>query len=155
MSSWYFVNMITSQVIVIYLWYLVNIITIIICRCVPYKTHNSMSNVKVTESRRLYKCFDIWARHVAPGHLVYVTCLLIRINISIKFHEDTTRTCEVMAQTKYKLQNYDHWPLSVTLTFDIESWVLYLTHLHITVNISNKYHKDTTIVCEVMAWKKV
>ena len=23
------------------------------------------------ESRRLYKCFDILARHVAPGHLVY------------------------------------------------------------------------------------
>ena len=59
-----------------------------------------------------------------------------------------------MAQTRFKLQKYDHWPLSVTLTFDIESWVRYLTHLHITVNISNKYHEDTTIICEVMAWKK-
>ena len=54
----------------LYVVYLVNIITIIICRCVPYKTCNSLLKVMVTESRGLYKCFDIWALHVAPGHLV-------------------------------------------------------------------------------------
>ena len=64
--QWY----ITSQIIVIYSWYLVSIITIIICRCVPYKTRNFMSNVKVTGSKRLYKCFDILAWHVALGQLV-------------------------------------------------------------------------------------
>ena len=30
-----------------------------------------MSQCQGQESRRLYKCFDIWARHVAPGHLVF------------------------------------------------------------------------------------
>ena len=40
-------------------------------------------------------------------------------NISTKFHEDTTTTYEVMAQTRHKLHIFDLWPLSVTLTFDI------------------------------------
>ena len=74
---------------------------------------------------------------------------IIRVNISTKYHEDTTITCEVMAQTRYKLQNFDLWPLSVTLTFDIESWVLYATRLHIRVNISTKYHEDATITCKL------
>ena len=38
------------------------------CRGVAYKTYDYMSDVKVTESR-LNKCFDMWAPHVAPGHL--------------------------------------------------------------------------------------
>ena len=71
---------ITSQTIVIYSWFLVNIITLIVCRCVVYKTRNFMSNVKVTESKRLYKGFDIWARHVAPGHLV-LSYLLVELHI--------------------------------------------------------------------------
>ena len=40
--------------------------------------------------------------------------------------------------------------LSVTFTFDIESWVLYATRLHTIVNISTKYHEDTLKICEVM-----
>ena len=64
------------------------------------------------------------------------------------YYEDTTITCEVMAQTTYKLQSYDLWPLSVSLTFDIESLVLYLTHLNIRLNTSNKYHEDATVICE-------
>ena len=53
----------------------------------------------------------------------YETQLHIIVNIFTKCHEDITKTCEViMAYTRYKLQNFDLWPLSVTLTFDIESW---------------------------------
>ena len=43
----YLVWAITSQVIVVSSWYLVNLLTSI-CRCVAYKTHDSMSNVTVT-----------------------------------------------------------------------------------------------------------
>ena len=40
---------------------------------------------------------------------------------------------------------------SMTLTFDLELCLLYLTHLLIRVNIFTNYHEDTTISCEVMA----
>ena len=39
----------------------------------------------------------------------------IIVNISTKYHKDTLITCEVMARTRYKLQNFDLWPLSLTL----------------------------------------
>ena len=63
----YLVSSITSQIIATYSWYLVNII---ICRCVPEE--DSWLYVKVTESRRLIKCFYIWARYVATGHLFFI-----------------------------------------------------------------------------------
>ena len=85
------------------------------------------------------------------SQILYATWLHIRVNISTKYHEETTITCAVTAQTRYKLQNVDIWSLGMTLTFDIESLILYSTLLHIRVNISIKYHEDTTIVCEVMA----
>ena len=114
------------------------------------------NNLRIVPTSYKWSIFDLWPLSMTltfdiESWVLYATCLLIRMNISTKYHEDTTITCEVMAQTRYKLQNYDLWPLSVTLTFDIESLVLYLTHLNITMNISNKYHEDTTIICEVMA----
>ena len=69
----------------------------------------------------------------------------------IKYYEDTTITCEVTARTRYKLYNFDLWPLSVTLTFDIESCVLYAIRILMMLNISTKYHEDTSITCEVIA----
>ena len=56
-----------------------------------------------------------------------------------------------MARIRYKLQNVDLWLLSVTLTFDRESWILYVTRLHIIVNIPTKYHEYTFITCYVIA----
>ena len=53
--------------------------------------------------------------------------------------------CKDMAQTRYKLQNYDLLPPMVTLTFDIDSWILCATHLHIIVNIFKKYHEDNNM----------
>ena len=59
----------------------------IICRCAVYKTHNSMSR---SPSQKDYKCFDIWARHVVPGHLVckwdykYHMCNIILENPILK-----------------------------------------------------------------------
>ena len=89
--KFYLASAITSQVIVIYLSYLVNMFTII-CRCVAYKTRDSMSNVKVTESKRQYKCFDIWAQHVAPGHLfqraVSIKQILILVIKFQKLHKN-------------------------------------------------------------------
>ena len=70
--------------------------------------------------------------------VLYATQLQIVVNIFTKSHEDITIICKVMAQTRFKLQKFYLWPLSVTLTFDIESWMLYATHLHIKVNIFNK-----------------
>ena len=67
--------------------------------------------------------------------------------VSWKYNNDLW----VMAQTRYKLQNVHLWPLSVTLTFNIKPWVLYMTQLHIIVNICTKCHEDITIICEVMA----
>ena len=83
--------------------------------------------------------------------VLYATRLHIMVNISTKFHEDTTKTYEVRVRTSHKLHIFDLWLLSVTLTFDIESWVLYATRLHNMVNISTKFHEDTTITYEVMA----
>ena len=73
------------------------------------------------------------------------------MNISTKFYEDTTKTYQVMARTRHKLQIFDLLPLSVTLTFDIESWVLYVTRLQNMVNISTKFYENTTITYEAMA----
>ena len=77
--------------------------------------------------------------------MLYVTRLHIGVNISTKHHEDTFITCEVMAGTRYKLKKFDQ---SVTLTFDIESYVLYATCLHIRVNIVTIF-EDKTITCKV------
>ena len=38
-----------------------------------------------------------------------------------------------MARTRHKLHIFYLWPISVTLTFDIESWVLYSPHLLIMI----------------------
>ena len=56
-----------------------------------------------------------------------------------------------MARSWYKLQNFDLCPLSVTLTFDRESWIMYVSCLHTIVNNSTKYHEDTKITCKDMA----
>ena len=109
-------------------------------------------------ARTRYKLqnFDLWPLSVTltfdiESWVLYATRLHIIVNISTKYHEDTTITCEVMARTRYKLQNFDLWPLSVTLTFDIESWVLYATRLLIMLNISTKLYENTTMTCEVTA----
>ena len=60
----------------------------------------------------------------------YTTRLHIRVNIFIKYHEDTTNTCEVMALTWYKLHNFDLCPLSVTLTFEIVMGLVRDTSTH-------------------------
>ena len=67
--------------------------------------------------------------------VLYATQLQIIVNIFTKCHEDITITCKVMAQTRYKLQKFDLWPLSVTLTFDIVMDPVRNTRLHIKVNI--------------------
>ena len=74
------------------------------------------------------------------------------VNISTKFHEDTTIVYEAMARTRHKLHIFDLWPLSMTLTFDIESWVLYATSLLIIIKFLTKlYENATTITFEVTA----
>ena len=111
--------------------------------------------VRARTSHKLH-IFDLWPLSVTltfdiESWVLYATRLHNMVNISTKFHEDTTITYEVMARTSHKLHIFDLWPLSVTLTFDIESWVLYATRLHNMVNISTKFHEDTTITYEVMA----
>ena len=109
----------------------------------------------MAQTRYKWQNYDLWPLNVIltfdiESLFMYLTHLHIRVNISDKYHEDITVICEVMTQTSYKLHNFDLWPLRVTLTFDIELWVLYVTRLHIKVNISTNYHEDTTITPEVM-----
>ena len=57
--------------------------------------------------------FDPWPQTVALTFDIetYVfTCLLVKVNISTKYYDNTTITCEVMAKTRYKLQSFDLWP---------------------------------------------
>ena len=56
-----------------------------------------------------------------------------------------------MARTRYELQYFDLWSLSINLTFDIESWVLYATRLLNLLNISTKLYESTTTIWEVTA----
>ena len=110
----------------------------------------------MARTRHKLHIFDLWPLSVTltfdiESWVLYATRLHNMVNISTKFHEDTAITYEVMVRTRHKLHIFDLWPLSVTLTFDIESWVLYATRLHNMVNISTKFHEDTTITYEVMA----
>ena len=56
-----------------------------------------------------------------------------------------------MARTSFKMPIFDLWPLSVTLTFDMVPWVLYVTCLHMTLDIFTKFYEDTTVTYQVMA----
>ena len=73
--------------------------------------------------------------------VLYATQLQTIVNIFTKCREDKTITCKIMAQTKYKLQKFDLWPLSVTLTFDTESWILYATHGYILKSTYTRHKK--------------
>ena len=122
------------------------------------KYHGDTTITCEVKARTRYKWpyFDVWPLSVTvtfeiESWVLYATHLLMMLNISIKYHGDTTITCGVTARTRYKWPYFDLWPLSVTLTFDIESWVLYATRLLMMLNISTKYHGDTTITCEVTA----
>ena len=108
----------------------------------------------MTQTRHKLHIFDLWTLSVTltfdlESWVLYVTCLHNMGNISTKFHEDTTITYEVMAQTRHKLHIFYLWPLSVTLTFDIESWVLYATRLLMIINILTKLYENATITLEV------
>ena len=99
--------------------------------------------------------FDLWPLIMTftfdiKSLVLYATCLHIIGNIT-NYNDDTTITWKVMVRSRYRLQNFDLWPLGVTLTFDKESWVLYVTCLHVRANISTKYHEDITITCKVKA----
>ena len=73
------------------------------------------------------------------------------INILTRLYEVVTLTLEVTAQTRQKLHILYLLPVSVTLTFDIGSWVLYATHILITINILTKLYENATITCDVIA----
>ena len=73
------------------------------------------------------------------------------LNNLTKFYGDTTITYQVMARTSQKMPILDLWPLSVTLTFNIGSCVLYATRLLMTLNNLTKFYEDTTITYQVMA----
>ena len=110
-------------------------------------------------TRHKLHIFYLWPLSVTltfdiESWVLYATGLHSMVNISTKFYEDTTKTYQVMAQTKHKLQIFDLWPLSVTFTFDKESWVLYVTNLHSMVNIYTKFYEDTTITYWVMARRR-
>ena len=104
-------------------------------------------NYKILTSLSVTVTFDIelW--------VLYLTHLHIIRNIFTKYHEDTTIACEVMAWTMYKLPSFDLWPPSVTFTFDIESWLLYVTHLLIMIYISKltKLFENASMTFEVTA----
>ena len=77
---------------------------------------------------------DIWPLSVTwsfdiGSWVIYATHLLMTSNNLTKIYEDTTITYQVMARTSQKMAIFDIWPLSVTLTFDIGSWVFYATRL--------------------------
>ena len=56
-----------------------------------------------------------------------------------------------MARTSHKMPNFDLLPLIVTLTFDIDPWVLNMACLHMTLDNFNKFEEDTTITYQVVA----
>ena len=108
-----------------------------------------------SDTQRLH-IFDLWPLSVTltfdiESWVLYATRLHNMVNISTKFHEDTTITYEVMARTRHKLHIFYLWLLSVTLTFDIESWVLWATRLLIIINILTKLYENATITLEVTA----
>ena len=122
------------------------------------KYHEATTITCEVTARTRYKLhnFDLWPLSVTltfeiESWVLFVTRLLMMLNNYTKYYEATTITCEVTARTRYKLHNFDLWPLSVTLTVDIESWFLYATRLLMMLNISTKYREDTTITCEVTA----
>jgi hypothetical protein len=50
--------------------------------------------------------------------------------------------------------NVFQWPLSETLTFDLETWFMHITLLLIGVNICMKIHKNPSICVGDMFWTK-
>ena len=110
-----------------------------------------MARVRYTLQKNYLWPLSVTLTFDIESWVLYATGLLMMLNISTKYHGDTTITCEVTARTRYKWPYFDLWPLSVTLTFDLESWVLYATRLLMMLNISTKYHGDTTNSCEVTA----
>ena len=109
----------------------------------------------MARTRHKLHIFDLWPLIVTltfdiVSWVLYATHLHNMVNISTKFHEDTAITYEVMGRTRHKLHIFYLWPVSVTLTFNIASWVLYATRLHSKVNLSTKFYEETTITYEVM-----
>ena len=107
-------------------------------------------------TRHISHIFYLWPLSLTltfyiESWVLYATRLHSMVNISTKFNEDSTITYRVMAWTRHKLYSFDLWPLSVTLTFDIELWVLFATHLLIIINILTKLYENLTITFEVMA----
>ena len=81
--------------------------------------------------------FDLWPRSVTltfdiGPRIIYATRLLMTLNNLTKFYEATTITYQVMARPSHKMPFFYLWPVSVTLTFDIEPRILYDTPTHDT-----------------------
>ena len=108
-----------------------------------YKTRCPGATCRAHMSKHLYSLFDsVTLTFDIESRVLYWTHLhIIIVIILTKYHEYITIICKVI----YHWQGKSHlWPLRVTLTFDIKSWILYATHLQIIVNIFTKYHEDTT-----------
>ena len=111
-----------------------------------YQIHNTRcpgATCRAHMSKHLYSLFDsVTLTFDIESRVLYWTHLhIIIVIILTKYHEYITIICKVI----YHWQGKSHlWPLRVTLTFDIKSWILYATHLQIIVNIFTKYHEDTT-----------
>ena len=100
--------------------------------------------------------FDVWPLNMTltfdmRSRILYMTHLHMTLDIFTEFYYDATITRQVMARTSFKMPIFDLWPLSVTLTFDMLPWFLYVTRLHMTLDIFTKFYEDTTITYQVMA----
>ena len=108
----------------------------------------------MTRTRHKWHIFDLW--HLSVTLTFDIVMGLVRntpTQHGEHFHKVPWRYNNnlVIARTRHKLNIFDLWPLSVTLTFDIESWVLYATCLLIIINILTKLYDNAAITFEVTA----
>ena len=97
-----------------------NYLTSLVMDCTRYKIHKFWP---VECNLGLWNIS--WVFHKARLH--------IRVKILFKYHEDTRITCEVMARTSYKMQNFDLWPSN----HDLDLWHRVMGFVYIPI-----YHNE-------------
>ena len=122
-----------------------------------HRVMGRVCNTPTYHSEHYYRVLWRYNNNLWPGESINYRILTFDVSVwpwtltkNMDLVHDTS-TCQ--SKHFYQVLWYNkNWPLSLTSTFNLESWMLYAaTRLHIKVNISTKYYEDTLINCEVMA----
>ena len=103
----YLVWAVTSQVIVVSPWYLVEMLSIM-SRCVAYKTHDTMSKVKVTLRGQRSKLCNLYLVWPTTSRVIVVSSWYLVEMFTLIWRHVTYKTHDSMSKVKvtFKGQNF-------------------------------------------------